>query len=196
MHLPRKPSLPCLLAGTALLLCSCGGSSKGLIPSASAGPLRRDFEAVASAAKNGNGDCTATRRAIAKMERDYDELPRSIDVGLHERLSEGVKNLTATALSLCEQPQANTTATRTTEVVTSPSTTTSTSTSATETEEEEETAGTISSDTETLPSTSAPGGTVAPTENPPENEPDAGGTGAEVPGAPEAPTAHGGVGAP
>lgn len=163
-------SLPCLLAVTAVLLSACGGAGKNLIPIANAGPLTRDFEAVAAAAKQGEGDCAATQRAIDKTERDFAKLPQSVDEGLHERLSEGIENLVSRALLLCEQPGVSKTQTQTSE------TEEFTETTATETEEteepEEEATETLSSSTYTPPENEeeenyeATGGEQAPPEGP------------------------------
>jgi hypothetical protein len=103
-----------LLALAVLALSSCGGSSKGLIPLANAGPLKSDFEEVSRAARSGNGDCTATSAAIAKTEQDFSSLPGTIDAGLRKTLSEGIENLRERALALCAQPLTQTTATSTT----------------------------------------------------------------------------------
>ena len=102
------------LIAAALLLASCGGSSKGLIPLADAGPLKSDFEEVFQAARSGNGDCTATSAAIAKTEHDFAALPGTIDAGLRKTLSQGIENLRERALALCAQPLTQTTATTTT----------------------------------------------------------------------------------
>ncbi|HEY1687740.1 MAG TPA: hypothetical protein VGF95_02645 [Solirubrobacteraceae bacterium] len=142
-RLCTRLSLPCLLAATAVLLCSCGGSGKGLIPIANAGPLRQDFEAVARAAKQGEGNCAVTQQAIDKTERDFETLPQGVDEGLRSHLSEGIENLAARALLLCEQPGVSKTETQTS------STEEITETTTTETEEAVET-----QDTETLSSSS------------------------------------------
>ncbi len=55
---------PCWQAPLGVLagvLISCGGSGKGLIPAADAGPLQGDFEAVAQAAENGDGSARAPK---------------------------------------------------------------------------------------------------------------------------------------
>src|SRR5207244_822280 len=52
------------------VLISCGSSSRGLIPTANAGPLRSDFEAVALAAQSANGNCSPTETALAKTQQD------------------------------------------------------------------------------------------------------------------------------
>ncbi len=150
-----------LLAAAAAVLVSCGSSSKGLIPLANAGPLQSDFEAVAQAAQNGDGNCAETEAKINSTERDFAALPSSIDAGLRQRLEQGIKNLRERALALCAQPitQTNTVRTtpRTTTTTPPPTTTTSTPTTSTPT-----------TTTQTTPSTPAPkppntgGGTVAP----------------------------------
>ena len=149
-----------LLGVAAAVLVSCGGSGKGLIPLANAGPLQSDFEAVAQAAQTGNGDCTPTTAAINKTEQDFAALPATIDPGLHNRLSQGISNLRERALALCAQPLVQTTTTSTpshttTTTKTEPSTTTPTTTQTTSTQTTPTTPN-----TPTTPSTG--GGTAAP----------------------------------
>jgi hypothetical protein len=149
-----------LLGAAAALLVSCGSSGKGLIPSANAGPLQSDFEAVAQAAAVGNGDCAATESALGKTEQDFLALPASVDGALHSRLELGISNLGKRALAMCIQPTA--TATSTTSTETTP-TTTSTSTETTPTTTPSTT--TTTTTTETTPTTttspSQSGGTEA-----------------------------------
>lgn len=165
---PRRGSwaigLRLLVAGflgvvVALVLVACGGSGKGLIPIANAGPLQSDFEAVAQAAQAGGGNCTATTEAINKTEQDFAALPATIDSGLHRRLSEGISNLRERALALCAQPLAQTATT------TTPRTTTTTTTTKTQTTP----TPTTTTSTTTTPVTPVTppnngGGTVAPGE--------------------------------
>jgi hypothetical protein len=149
-------AVACLLGGTTALLISCGSSGKGLIPAADAGPLRSDFEAVASDAHNGNGNCTATEAAIFQTEHDFGALPANIDSGLHERLQAGIKNLRERALELCTQATATSTSSKTT------TSTQSTSTTPTATQ----TTSTQTAPTTTGPTTSSSGGgTPAPSES-------------------------------
>lgn len=176
--------LTAALLGVALAVAlgACGSSGKGLIPTADAGPLQSDFEAVAQAAENGNGDCTATTEAINKTERDFAALPASLDAGLRGKLSEGISNLRERALALCAQPLAPTTttsATRTTHTTTSapapkPQPTTPTQTTTTQSP----TATTPSSTppTATTPANSG-GGTAAPGGNEGPSAGPGGGTG-------------------
>lgn len=154
-----RPLLRVVLAGalgvlTAVLI-SCGGSAKGLIPVADAGPLQGDFEAVAQTAENGDGSCTSTESALLKTEQDFAALPPSVDSGLRNTIRQGVENLRTHALALCTQPLPQST-------VTTPKTTTSTtSTDTTPTETQ-----TTPTETQTTtPSPSGPGGgTPAPGE--------------------------------
>ncbi|HEY3959421.1 MAG TPA: hypothetical protein VGL68_02825, partial [Solirubrobacteraceae bacterium] len=145
-----------LLGLAAALLVSCGGSGKGLIPTGDAGPLQSDFEAVARAAENGDGSCTATAEAIRKTEQDFDALPTSVDAGLRRTLERGISNLRSRALSLCAQPLAQTTTTN----ASPPQTTTSTQTATTPTVTETTSTVTTPTVTETPPSPG--GGTPAP----------------------------------
>ncbi len=146
----------------AALLASCGGSSKGLIPTSDAGPLQSDFEAVARAAEEGNGSCTSTESALLKTEQDFARLPSSVDSGLRETLTRGIENLRSRALALCTQPlpQATTQSTpKTTK------TTTSTTTPPPTTSTETQTTSTPTTSPQAPPSPSGPGGgTQAPGE--------------------------------
>jgi hypothetical protein len=149
-------ALACLLGVATALLVSCGSSGASLIPVGNAGPLKSDFVAVAQAAENGNGSCTATEAAILKTEQDFDALPATVDAGLRNRLREGVSKLHSDALELCKQPGAQATTTHT-----SPRTTTSTSTTPTTPTVTQTT--TTPTTTTTTPTTSGPGGgTPAP----------------------------------
>jgi hypothetical protein len=134
-------ALAALLGVSAALMMACGSSGSGLIPAANAGPLQSDFEAVAQAAQNGNGNCLATESALGKTEQDFLALPASIDAGLRKRLRDGIANLRKVALAMCAQPSPGatttttqpTTTTSTTTTPTTPTTTTPTSTSTTTT---------------------------------------------------------------
>jgi hypothetical protein len=153
-------SLAAALGALAALLVACSGSGKGLIPTGDAGPLQKDFEAVARAAENGNGDCAATESALLKADRDFAALPASIDTGLHNTLRQGIENLRTRALALCAQPLPPATETTTTPKTTSTPTTT--------TPPETQTTPTTPT---TTPTTSGPGGgTPAPGEEGAEEE--------------------------
>jgi hypothetical protein len=169
MNVNRLIRLLCagLLGAAAALLVACGSSGKGLIPTANAGPLQSDFEAVAQAAQNGDGSCTATEAALAKTEQDFAALPTTINRGLSKTLSEGIANLRRRALTLCAQPHPQATSS-----TSAPTTTTSTQTTPTTT-----TTTTPTTPTQTVPTTTTPtsttpgGGTPAPgSESPPRTE--------------------------
>jgi hypothetical protein len=147
-----------LLGLAAALLVACGSSGKGLIPTANAGPLQSDFEAVAQAAQSGEGSCTATEVAIAKTESDFAALPSTVDRGLHKTLGLGIANLRRRALALCAQPLPQTSTTTST-----PATTTSTETTPTTGTTHTETTTTPTTTTTTPPTATTPGGgTPAP----------------------------------
>jgi hypothetical protein len=147
MAIDMKLSLAAMLAAAAALLAACGGSS-GLIPEGNAGPLRSDFEAVASAAENGNGNCASTEKAIAKTEADFAKLPSSVSSALRNRLSEGIEHLASQARVACTNPVGGgTTATSTQSSTTSSSTSTTTTTLTTASEELTPTSSTTSSST-------------------------------------------------
>lgn len=115
--------------GLALLVTSCGGSGKGLIPAAQAGPLRGDFEAVAQAAQSAGGRCEGTERALGKTEKDFLALPAGVNGGLRGKLREGISNLRQRAMAMCEQPPTTaTTGTTATPTVTTTQTTAPTAT--------------------------------------------------------------------
>jgi len=156
--------LAVLLGVSAALLVSCGSSSTGkLIPVADAGPLKSDFEAVAQAAEEGNGNCSTTRTAVAKTEQDFNELPSTVDAGLRQTLRQGIQNLRARALAVCSQPLVQTTTSTTAKTTSSTHTPTTTPSTPTQT---------TTTTTPTTPSTPTPtttspgGGTVAPGEEP------------------------------
>ena len=161
---PRMGSggaLAAMLGVVAALLVSCGGSTAKLIPTANAGPLQSDFEAIAHAAETGSGNCAATEAAIAKTEGDFNGLPTSVDTGLRETLRNGIDNLRSHALALCAQPLAQTTATTATTKTTTPTTTPTTTTPPTTTPTQPATTPT----TTPIPTETAPGsggGTAAP----------------------------------
>jgi serine/threonine-protein kinase len=160
--LALRALLACALGLATALLIACGSSGKGLIPTANAGPLQSDFEAVSQAAQSGNGSCTATEVALAKTEQDFATLPASVDVGLRGTLHQGIANLRTRALALCTQPLApTTTATSTTRTTTTQAQTTTTQSTPTQTV----TTPTTPTQT-TAPPASTGGGTIAPGEAP------------------------------
>ena len=164
-----RVALMLALGALAALAVSCSGSGKGLIPTADAGPLQGDFEAVANAAENGDGSCTRTESALLKTDQDFAALPTGVNSGLRSRLHEGIENLRTRALALCAQPLPQSTVTSTT-----PKTTTSTTTTTpppTETETETQT----TPPPETEEPSGPGGGTPAPGEPKPGEVEGAGG---------------------
>lgn len=150
-----------LLGVSAALLVACGGSGKGLIPTANAGPLQSDFEAVAQAAESGEGSCTATEAAIEKTESDFAALPATVDAGLHKTLNVGIANLRRRALALCAQPLPQSTST--TKTSTTPTTTSTQTTPTPTTTTHTETNPPPTTPTPTTPTATTPGGgTPAP----------------------------------
>ncbi len=183
-------ALAALLGVLAALLVGCGSSASKLIPTADAGPLQSDFEAVAHAAETGQGNCAATEAAIAKTEGDFSALPAGVDSGLRETLRNGIDNLRSHALALCAQPLTPTTTTNTTNTTsktTTPTNTTSTqTTSTTTTTPPTETTTTPPTETTTTPG--AGGGTAAPGTGEEPIAPGGGtGVGEAAPGTSEAP---------
>jgi len=182
-RIARAPLLRISLSATlgvlAALLVACSGSGKGLIPTGDAGPLQGDFEAVAQAAENGDGDCGSTESALLKTEQDFAALPSSLDTGLHNTLRQGIENLRKRALALCTQPLP-----QATQATTAPQTTSSTSA----TTPPSETQTTSTATTPTPPAPSGPGGgTAAPGEEGEEEGPgigkgEGGGKGHKGPG--------------
>jgi hypothetical protein len=151
-----------LLGVAAAVLVSCGSTGTGLIPSASAGPLQKDFEAVARAAAAGNGSCAATESALGETERDFLALPASIDGGLHARLKLGIENLHKQALAMCIQLTPGSSSTVGTQTSTTPTTPTTTTTTTTNTET---TPTTTTGATTTPTTTQTPTSTTPPSQS-------------------------------
>ena len=105
-------------AGAAGLAACGGGSSKALIPGSDAGPLRDDFDRVASAVDS--GDCPGSERALARAQSDLDSLPARVSVRLRRRIQQGINTLRNQAAQEClaNQTQTETTATTQTETTT------------------------------------------------------------------------------
>jgi hypothetical protein len=132
MTVRRFRLLPYLLAfalgvGAAAGLAACGGStSKALIPSADAGPLKDDFDNVASAVAD--GDCPGADKALAQAQADLDQLPARVSKRLRNRIQQGIARLRTQASQECQDNQTDTetvpTETVPTETVAPPTTTT------------------------------------------------------------------------
>jgi hypothetical protein len=161
--------LAAALGVAAALLVSCSSSGGGLIPSANAGPLREDFEAVVRAAERGNGNCSETESALAKTELDFAGLPASVSSELRSTLRRGIDNLKLRARALCSQPLPQPTNTTTQTTPTTTPTTPATTTTSTQT-----------TTTQTTPTTTNPGGGTPAEES--KGGPERGADGEEPPG--------------
>jgi hypothetical protein len=158
-----RVALAALAGLAAALLVSCGGTNKALIPTAHAGPLLSDFEAVRNAAENADGNCSATEAALRKTEEDFGTLPATVDAGLRNNLHQGIDNLRVRAHELCVQPLAQSTGTGSTNEKTTSTKTETQPTTSTTTKTETEPPPTPSSPTVSTPTTPGPGGgTPAP----------------------------------
>lgn len=113
MTMPSPRRLALATSATLALcvpLAACGGQAAGLIPTADAGPLESDFEAVARAAQAGN--CTATERALEQTRGDFEKLPSArVSAALQARLEKGIANLEKVARTRCQQRTTTTTTT-------------------------------------------------------------------------------------
>ncbi len=149
-----------LLGAGVAVLVSCGSSGTGLIPSANAGPLVADFQAVEQAASKGDGNCAPTKAALSTTEHDFQALPASVNAGLRAKLREGISHLQTLALELCAEPLAQTTTTgeSTTTTTTAPPATTTTPPASTNPPTSTST-GTSTAPTGTAPNSGAEGGT-------------------------------------
>jgi hypothetical protein len=130
--LRRSPAV-LAIALPGLLLSACGGSGAGLIPTANAGPLVRDFEEVAHKAHAGNGSCTETTEAIERTEADFARISARLDFALRRKLQEGITNLRKQALEQCAQvttTSTSSTKTHSAEVIVPVTTTSSVTTAA------------------------------------------------------------------
>lgn len=156
--------LPYLLAlalgvGVAgLAACAGSGSSRARIPSADAGRLSDDFDAVAAAVDA--GDCTAAARGVGQARSDVDSLPRRVSARLRARLTEGVDRLAEQAPRECLQAR---TRTETQPTVTEPTVTTAPPTTPTQTVPPTTTETTPAPTTPTTPAPTTPSTTPSGT---------------------------------
>jgi hypothetical protein len=120
-------------ASAAGLAACGGGTSKALIPSADAGPLRDDFDAVGSAIDA--GDCPGAEQALAHAQSHLDQLPARVSVRLRRRIQQGLNTLHNQSAKECQanQTQTVTTPTETVPTVTTPPPTTTVPTTTTPT---------------------------------------------------------------
>ena len=147
----RLPLAFVLGVATAVLV-ACGGSSDKLLPSISADRIKNDLQDVRSAVDQ--QDCSATDRALRRLNRDLRRIPSSVDVRLRDRLQQGYDKLAVQAPVDCSQPTTTTTTAPTT--TTTPPTTTETTPTTTTTPPT--TTETTPTTTTTPPTTTTDGG--------------------------------------
>lgn len=157
------PYLLALLIGTSTgLLAACGGSTKGGIPSASAGDLKSQITDVAQAVEGGR--CDEVEGQLGQVDDGIDELPETTDAQLVSALRDGADRLREQAVDECDPDSG--TQTTTTE-------TTPTETTTTETLPEEEPTDTLPTETDPTPTTTTPSPTPPPTGGAPPVDPPA-----------------------
>ncbi len=137
---------------TALLAACGGGSTKGGVPSASAGELKSQITDVGQAVDGGR--CNEVQGQLRQVDQGIDQLPGTTDDQLVSALRDGADRLRRVAVDECDPD--NGTETTTTE--TTPPETTTTDTVPQETET-----------TDTLPTETVPEEEI-PTEPPPPAE--------------------------
>ena len=160
------PYLLALLLGmsTAVLTACGGGSTKGGVPSASAGELRSQITDVGQAV---DGDrCPEVDGQLEQVDEAIEALPATTDNQLVSALRDGADRLRRVAVKECEEDAG----TETTTTQTAP-----TETETTPTEPEPDPTETVPTQTTPPPTTTAPQPpppTTTPTPPAPEPEPD------------------------
>jgi hypothetical protein len=147
--------LALLLGMSTALLAACGsGSTKGGIPSASAGELKSQITDVGQAVDDGR--CSDVQGQLRQVDQGIDELPKTTDRQLVNALRDGATRLRRVAVDECD-PDADTTTTTT---ETQPTDTTPTETLP---EEPTETVPTQTTETPTTTTPPPPPPTTTPT---------------------------------
>jgi hypothetical protein len=162
-------------AAAAIGLVSCGGSDDELLPGSSADQILDNLDTVEELVAA--GDCDGAVGAAQEVRNQVDELPRSVDAGLRQRLLEGAEQLEEVAATDCEEPVTITETTEPTE---------DTETQETEPDEDDEdeqtTAPTETEPTETVPTDTEPTETEPPTTPTDGEDGGSGGSGGIGPG--------------
>ena len=91
------------LGAGAALLVACGGTTKGGIPSASAGDLKSQIEDVQQAVDGGR--CDEVSGQLRQVDDGIDELPATVDERLTQALRDASDKLRASAISQCNEPE-------------------------------------------------------------------------------------------
>lgn len=115
------------IAVVAALLAGCGGSGKGLIPTANAGLLQQDFANVEQFVAS--GDCVHALGWIHQANIHLAALPSSVNAGLKAQLQAGIADLAVSAARECAQNATASTSTTTSTTSTTSIVSTSTSVS-------------------------------------------------------------------
>jgi len=98
------PHLLALALGVgAALLVACGGTTKGGIPSASAGDLKSQIEDVQQAVDGGR--CDEVSGQLRQVDQGIDELPATVDERLTQALRDAADKLRASAISECNETE-------------------------------------------------------------------------------------------
>src|SRR4051794_6606696 len=138
--------LALLLGMSSALLAACGGgSTKGGIPSASAGELKSQITDVGQAVDDGR--CSDVQGQLRQVDQGIDQLPKTTDRQLVNALRDGATRLRRVAVDECD-PDAGT-PTTTTE-------TTPTETTPTQTQPEQTPTQTLPTQTTETPTTTTP----------------------------------------
>jgi len=156
-----RRSLPYLLAlvlgmSTAMLAACGGGSTKGGIPSASAGELKSQITDVGQAVDGGR--CDEVPGQLRQVDQGIEQLPGTTDDQLVSALRDGADRLRREAIDECE-------ADSTTETTTTETTPEETDTTATVPDETDPT-DTLPTETTDVPDTTVPTEPPPPPETP------------------------------
>lgn len=100
-------------------LVACGGKRDHLIPATSASSIEQQLSALQADVDQGR--CIAIGTVTGQLTKAIDTLPKTVNVDLRKRLTQGVQNLSQIAPSACAAKQ---TVTQTTPAVTTDTTVT------------------------------------------------------------------------
>jgi len=155
----RRSLLPYALAivlgtSTALLAACGGGSTKGGVPSASAGELKSQITDVGQAVDGGR--CDEVPGQLRQVDQGIDQLPKTTDDQLVSALRDGADRLRREAIDECD-PDSGTETTTTETTPVEPTDTVP---------EETETTDTLPTETTEIPDTTVPQEPPPPPDEP------------------------------